>query len=178
MYNSAHASGGGPERTETGPLNQPPAKPPGLLRRLAAIVYDTFLLAALLLICAAPLPLLPETVARGDVAHWAIRAAVLIISFLFLGWFWVHGGQTLGMRAWRIRVVSREGSPLSWADALRRYLAALLSWLPFGLGFLWSALDREGLAWHDRLSATHLVLLRKQVSTDPPQQDQAGGEKQ
>ena len=142
------------------------------------MIYDSLLLAAVLFICAAPVPLLPDAVRGSEAAHWGIRVYVLGISFLFLGWFWVHGGQTLGMRAWRIRVVTRRGSTLSWSDALRRYLAAMLSWLPLGLGFLWSLVDRKGLAWHDRLSATRLVLVAKKVSADPAQQNQTSAKKQ
>jgi uncharacterized RDD family membrane protein YckC len=38
-----------------------------------------------------------------------------------------------------------------------RFLAAIVSWLPFGLGFWWQLWDRDGLTWHDRLSSTRLV---------------------
>jgi uncharacterized RDD family membrane protein YckC len=76
---------------------------------------------------------------------------------LFFTGFWWRGGQTLGMRAWRLKVVRMDGSPLRWSDALKRHLAALLSCLTLGLGFLWVLVDSDGLAWHDRLSATRLI---------------------
>jgi uncharacterized RDD family membrane protein YckC len=63
------------------------------------------------------------------------------------------------MRVWRLRVVRRDGQPLKLKDALLRYVAALLSWGVCGLGFIWILIDREHLAWHDRISKTKLVLV-------------------
>jgi uncharacterized RDD family membrane protein YckC len=82
-----------------------------------------------------------------------------LIPLIFFTSFWVLGGQTLGMRAWRIKVVTAEGAPLSWGDALKRHLAALLSWLILGLGYIWILIDPEKLAWHDRISKTRLIML-------------------
>ena len=75
--------------------------------------------------------------------------------------FWKHGGQTLGMRAWKIKGLREDGAPLSVRDAAVRYLAAILSALPLGLGYLWSLFDPHRRAWHDRLSHTMLVVLEK-----------------
>lgn len=83
-------------------------------------------------------------------------AYLLLISMLFFVWFWTHGGQTLGMRAWKIELVTTTGGTVDWRCASMRFLAALLSWACFGLGFVWSVFDREGLSWHDKLSASHL----------------------
>lgn len=129
-----------------------------LLRRLAAILYDTFLLVAVLFFAAA-LPLLFSSgEASGRFNPW-MTAWLLLVGFLFFGWFWTHGGQTLGMRAWRIQIRSTAGGTVTWRHALLRYLAALLSWAAFGLGFWWSMIDQKRLAWHDRCSGTVLVVL-------------------
>ena len=85
---------------------------------------------------------------------------LLVILVFFCG-FWLRGGQTLGMRAWRLMVVRDDGSPLTLRDALVRFASAVLSWAALGIGFLWSLFDRENLAWHDRLSGTRLVILEK-----------------
>ena len=87
--------------------------------------------------------------------------ALLATWALFYLWFWTHGGQTLGMRAWRIRLLSAEGATVGLGRALLRLGAAAISTLPLGLGHLWLLLDRDRLAWHDRLSGTRLVLLAK-----------------
>jgi uncharacterized RDD family membrane protein YckC len=136
------------------------ANTPGLLRRLAAIFYDTLLLGALLLVAVA---LVTFSLEMGlgyelDPTHPLYRIYLLLVSIAFFVWFWTHGGQTLGMRAWSLRVVRSDGQPLELKDALLRYAAALLSWAACGLGFLWILVDREQLAWHDRISKTKLLL--------------------
>ena len=129
---------------------------PGFFRRLGAIFYDLLLLVALLAV-ATTLITLPLGMPEGGYLlafQWFLFE---IIPLLFFTGFWWRGGQTLGMRAWRLKVVRMDGSPLSWGDALKRHLAALLSCLALGLGFLWIVIDRDGLAWHDRLSGTRLI---------------------
>lgn len=131
------------------------------MRRFAAAGYDALLLIATIMLAALPFVLL----ARGAPEHWAARLAfqcyLLVVCFVFLGWFWVHGGQTLGMRAWRLKVVTRENGPLTWRHAALRFAAGLVSWATLGAGYFWSWFDREGLTLHDRISGTRLVLLPK-----------------
>jgi uncharacterized RDD family membrane protein YckC len=76
---------------------------------------------------------------------------------LFFCGFWSHGGQTVGMRAWRIRVVRDDGRPLGWPRAALRFGAGLLAALPAGLGLWWGILDDRRRGWHDRLTATRVV---------------------
>ncbi len=92
-------------------------------------------------------------------ASWRFDAGLLMVALLFYCWFWTHGGQTLGMRAWKIRLERFDGRAPEWSDALRRYVAAWILLLPPGLGFLWGALDRDRLCWHDRPSKTRIVKL-------------------
>ena len=91
----------------------------------------------------------------GNPLYIAFLTSIPPLFFLF---FWVRGGQTLGMKTWRMRVVRFDGAPLTAVDALKRLFASLLSWACIGLGFLWILADRERLAWHDRLSRTRLVM--------------------
>lgn len=132
----------------------------GLLRRLAAILYDTLLLLAVLFL--ASLLILPLTGEGGlRPGHPLITSYHFVITFLFFTWFWTHGGQTLGMRVWRIRIRSRTAAPITLWQCLLRFLAAIVSWGALGLGFLWSLVDREKLTWHDRFSLTELVVIPK-----------------
>lgn len=71
--------------------------------------------------------------------------------------FWVRGGQTVGMRAWHIRVVRDGGGRLGWGRAAARFGALLVAALPAGLGFWWGALDERKRAWHDRWTRTRVV---------------------
>ena len=137
--------------------------PPGFFRRLAAITYDLLLL----------LPVWFVAISIGMGIKWLLTGNVTFTNhnlgflymefatFLFYGWFWTHGGQTLGMRAWRLKVVKENGDSLQWMQAAVRYIYAQLSWLVAGLGFLWIMIDKNKLAWHDHLSHTYLQLLEK-----------------
>lgn len=130
--------------------------PPGLLRRLSALFYDTLLLLAVLFVGTAVL--LPfrggQALAAGEPVYGTY---LLLLSFLFFGWSWTHGGQTLGMRAWHMRLQSREGGPVSWKAAALRFFAALLSLSCLGFGFWWALWDEEKRCWHDRLAGTRLI---------------------
>lgn len=142
------------------------AETPSLLRRLAAICYDLLLLAASV-IAAAALVVLPLGIGLGIDAlaiaqHPLFRLYLTLVIIGFFCGFWLRGGQTLGMRAWRVKLVRDDGSPLTLLVCLLRQAAAALSWAALGIGFLWSLLDRERLTWHDRLTGTRLVLLKKE----------------
>ena len=137
---------------------------PGLARRLAAMVYDGLLmLAVVLLAIGLTLPFSGgEAIGlHAGLARTLLQLWVLGVAFVFCGGFWTHGGQTLGMKAWRIQVVNRDGGPLRWRDAALRFLWAIPSIGVAGLGLFWMVFDRERLAVHDRLSGTRLVLVPK-----------------
>ena len=129
---------------------------PGFFRRLAAQIYDLFLLIALLFIATALL--LPFTAGEAVSTQQTLiyRTYLAVISFFFYGWFWTHGGQTLGMRAWKIKVLTLHQKPINWTQALLRFITAIVSWGLFGLGFLWVFFDKNRRSWHDHLSKTSL----------------------
>jgi len=128
---------------------------PGLGRRLAACLYDTLVLAAVLMVAAAFW--VAVTQAAAAPGSWLFRAYVLAVSAIFFAALWTRG-ETLGMRAWKLRIEGPDGRPPGWRAALLRFFFALFSWAALGLGYLWVLVDRDGLAWHDRLSGTRLVL--------------------
>ncbi len=142
------------------PTDLEQAVAPGFLRRMAALLYDALLLAALLFVAAALATFVIQLGMGRDLdpTNLFYRLYLLAVSFGFFAWFWTRGGQTLGMRAWRLMVLRNDGQPLTLRDALLRYLAAILSWSALGLGFLWVLVDGENRAWHDRLSGTRLVM--------------------
>jgi len=136
--------------------SDPEAQAAGLLRRLAALAYDGVILLGLAFFVTLVLVLV-----RGGTAiapgSWWYGLTLAGTGLLFFGWSWTRGGQTLGARAWSLRVEKTDGSALGWKDALLRYLAAWLLLIPPGLGFLWARWDRERRCWHDRLSGTRVV---------------------
>ena len=132
----------------------------GVLRRVGAGVYDLLLVIGLLMLVTLLLLAATggEAIPAGDPAY---QAALLAVTYAFFAGFWVHGGQTLGMRAWRLKLTSADGEAVSWSAATRRFLCAPLAWLPLGLGVVWLRIDKDQLAWHDRFSATRVILLPK-----------------
>jgi uncharacterized RDD family membrane protein YckC len=164
----------------------PPHAPAGLFRRLAALSYDLLLVIALgFIVTFAMLPLtrgeaiLTET--QGILGH-AYHALLGIVVFAYFGWSWTRSGQTLGMRAWRIRLEAGDGAPVNWLDALVRcLLGAGLAWLalagawqlarpgsalgtlgaaalvaPFVLNYLWIFVDAEGRSLQDLAGAVRV----------------------
>lgn len=130
--------------------------PATLTRRLAAAFYDALLVLTVVFIGTLMVNSLRGGTPVPPGTLW-FQAYVIGLVYLFFGWFWTHGGQTLGMRAWKIRVVRADGRPLDWPTAALRLTCALLAWAPAGLGVLWLLADRERRAWHDRLSATRVI---------------------
>lgn len=147
--------------TETIPrLN---GEPVGLARRLAAMVYDSLAVTALLFI--AGFSVLPFTggvaVPAGSV--W-FELYLLALVFMYFGWSWTHGGQTLGMRAWRLYATDLDGHWLTWAQAGLRFAAAIPSVLVALLGVLWTIVDPQRRALHERLSRSRTLHVPKSAS--------------
>ena len=147
-------------------------QPPFLLRRLAAIVYDTCLVVPLIMASVALFmgartllwgPAVDDTAAQLDAN--IVRLVALVCTTGFFCAFWVKSGQTLGMQAWRIKLVNFSGEVPNIRQGVMRCLAAVLSAACLGLGYLWCLVDRNGRYWHDYLSGTELILLPKREKT-------------
>ncbi len=81
------------------------------------------------------------------------------VSFFFI-YFWSKKGQTIGMRAWRLKVQNQDGSLMSKTTAIKRLLFTL-----FGLGNLAVIVDRKNkLSLQDRLTNTEVVVLTMAAS--------------
>ncbi len=132
--------------------------PAPLWRRLAAAFYDAFLLAALWIMVALMDAVIRTLIGLPYDAR-LLRGCLFLSGLFFFGWFWTHGGQTLGMRAWRLHLRREDGSPLRWPQASFRYALAWLSWLPLGAGVVWCLVDRRRQAAHDRIAGTEVVVL-------------------
>ena len=133
--------------------------PAGLFRRLAAMFYDALLMIALWFI--ATFAMLPLTggeailaSSQGLLGH-LYHALLLLLAVAYFGVCWTRGGQTLGMRAWRIRLETMEGRSPGWGAALIRFATGVATVLLAILG-LWY-LRTPGGAFGD-LAAASLLL--------------------
>ncbi len=154
-----------------------PAAP--LKNRLLCMVYEGMLLFGVLFISGWLFSTLLQQRHALALRH-AQQVWQFVVLAAYFGWFWTHGGQTLAMKTWRVRVVTRDGKALGWPRALLRYLLAwlwfvpglaaasllhaqgwMLMLLPAANVALWAAaarLDPDRQFIHDRLARTRIVL--------------------
>ena len=142
-------------------MTEQPPKRISFIRLLLVLIYDAFTLVGLLFLMGAIMlaARMGETVESGDIGF---KLYLLFSIYLYLAWCWSRGGQTLGLKSWKAKVVTMDGYSLSWQTSLKRFLAAALSWLPLGLGYIWVIFDKEGRSWHDRLSGTQIIMIPKE----------------
>lgn len=139
----------------------PVSTPAPLRLRIAAAIYDLFPLLGLWMLSAGAVLLAFH--GAVDIAHpplayrSALRLALLVVTAAYFSISWSRGGQTIGMRAWRLRVVGAGGKSLPWLRALLRFAVALVALFALGIGFAWCLLDRDRRGWHD-LAARSLVV--------------------
>ncbi|OOZ42809.1 RDD family protein [Solemya elarraichensis gill symbiont] len=139
---------------------------PGFPRVLAAFGYDLVLLFGLLLLATTvvtfPAQLIfgIDIIGNHPIAKFVLWALWCVVILGFYLWFWTHGGQTLGMRAWRIRVVNKE-SPEEGIDYVQASVRLLIGILFFGISTIWMLFNRERESLHDRIAHTSLLLLPK-----------------
>jgi len=128
----------------------------GFFRRLAAMLYDSLLVLALLFLATTPFIALRGGEAVESSGNLLYQLAMVAVVFAFFVGFWSRSGRTLGMQSWGLQLETEDGQVPSIAMATLRFFAALVSLLPFGLGFLWQLWDKDRLTWHDRISKTRV----------------------
>lgn len=131
-----------------------------LPRRLLSMLYDCLVLLALLIVASAfALPFGPaEKTAFRD--FW-FTLWLFFVCFAYLAGCWRYGGMTVGMRAWRIRLVSANDNAVTWPRCLLRFLVACVSVGAFGAGVFWALVDSNNRTWHDLAAQTLLVRFAK-----------------
>lgn len=147
----------------------------GFWKRIAAIFYDFMLCIALVMVVTmiyhhGILRLIYGSQALQEMAETGMLdidpmlSTLLFFSvFAFFAKFWTHGGQTLGMQVWGIRVQNADGSAIDLWQALLRFVIALIAWLPAGLGLWWMLFDKQQRTWSDIYSDSDIVELPKNI---------------
>lgn len=123
------------------------------VRRLAAMVYDLFLIVAMWMLTTT---LIVANVNDEAAIEYrlAFQGILMLELFLFYGYFWTMKGQTLGMQVWKLRAETESGEILNWAQASIRFILACITPL---IGFVWMIVDRDRLTLYDRFSKTRVV---------------------
>ncbi len=139
-------------------------------RRLVTMLYESLLLLGVLSVTF----MLPH-LALGMAWGLVLPGPLLVIHvFLVMGayfiWYWRHGGQTLAMQTWKLKLVGNDHSAPSLPQLCLRYLLCWPSLLLYGAGLLWALFDRDRQFLHDRLSGTRIISVAPPTtaSTRPP----------
>ena len=128
---SKPASQGGPDTASAA------AQTPSIRRRLATFVYEGVLLFGVLMLAGYLYSSLTQQ-RHALVGRHGLQAFLFLVLAIYFSWFWSHGGQTVAMKAWHVRVLRVGGGALTPARALARYL---LSWLWFVPALAWIGLS-------------------------------------
>ncbi|MFT5593142.1 MAG: putative RDD family membrane protein YckC [Oceanicoccus sp.] len=135
----------------------------GLFVRLAALLYDALLVLGLWFAIGVVF-----VIANGGEAantHNPFLPSALFIATLWFNMhFWRRGGQTLGMRAWRLRLLNQNKGPLTMTQCLLRFVVAIGSLGLCGIGYLWMFIDKDGFTWHDKYSETRVIREPKKIT--------------
>ena len=131
----------------------------GFLRLFGSIFYDALLLTAVLFFATFILLLIPEQIRNTDPLVQITKILwYLLVSYIYFVGFWLHGGQTPGMKPWKVALVDIQGGSPSLKQATVRFFSAILSWSLLGAGFLWMIVDRKHLSLHDHISGSKLIV--------------------
>jgi len=130
---------------------------PGMLRRLASMLYESMLLFAIAFLATWLFQFAAGTL---RIEGWRVHVLQLFLLAVFASyflWCWLRGGQTLAMKTWRIRLVSKNGhGKLAPQAAMLRFFYALML-VPTTIGIFWAMVDRDRQFLHDRLAGSLLV---------------------
>ena len=127
--------------------------PCSLLRRFGCMLYDAIILLAIFFAITAIAVGLRggEAIQAGNIGF---QLALLLCAWFYFSWCWQHGAQTIGMRAWRVYLIS--SGPINQKRCALRFLVACVSFIALGLGFFTAVINPARLTWHDRFSDSWL----------------------
>lgn len=134
-------------------------KTAGFFKRILALVYDSLLIGAIVLVLSLLLVFVnggyPES---GSLVSFVQFLIILFTGPIFYSYFWIlNDGQTTGMQAWKIKLICINNNKISLNTAFTRCLASTLSFLFLGLGYLWIFFDKDNHSWSDKLTNTEII---------------------
>lgn len=158
---------------------------PNLWRRLAAFLYEGVVLFGVVMTVGFAYSIATQQT-HGLHGRSGMQVAVFLSLAAYFIWFWTHGGQTLAMRSWQLRLVTTAGSAITLKQALLRFVLSWVWFLPslilgwvagwhetkmiYGIMVVWigiyalfSKLHPQKQFWHDGLCGTRLIDNRDQI---------------
>ncbi len=134
-------------------------QPAGFLKRILALVYDSLLIGAIVLVLSLLLVFVNEGYPESGSFVSFIQFFILVATGpAFYSYFWIaNKGQTTGMQAWKIKLVTKDGTELNTQKTILRCLISFISFACFGLGYLWILYNKDNLSWSDILTKTKII---------------------
>lgn len=131
---------------------------PKLWQRLLCLLYDFLLLFAVIFMASLVFVPLFSSI---DPLYFKpfYQFYLLTIMGVYFIWFWTHGGQTLAMQTWKLRIVDSKGQSITKKQAITRYLLALVLYPFFFITLIWMFFDRDRQFLHDRIAGTQIIKL-------------------
>ena len=146
-----------------GTRTSPEPQVPGIGRRLLSMLYESLLAFAVVFFAGLVFYWL-----SGEALSGETRRGFQLYLFASLGLYfvacWSHGGRTLPMQTWKLRLVRTNGEPVGVAQAMLRYVLAWPSVFLVCVGLLWALVDRDKQFLHDRLSGTRIILHQQEAA--------------
>lgn len=149
----------------TAPIVLGPMAFPGVMRRMAAFVYEGVLLFGVIMIAGYLFSSLTQQRHALQGMH-GLQAFLFLVLGIYFVWFWSKSGQTVAMKTWHVRLVDRSGRPVTQARALARYLLSWVWFMPaLGLAELTGMRAGAGL-WGWILGGVALIAVAARWSPD------------
>ena len=134
-------------------------QPAGFLKRVLALVYDSLLIGAIVLVLSLLLVFVNDGYPESGSFVSFIQFFILVFAGpIFYSYFWIaNKGQTTGMQAWKIKLVTIDETELNIKKTMLRCLISTISFVCFGLGYFWILYDKNNLSWSDILTKTKVI---------------------
>lgn len=139
-----------------------------LWKRFMAMLYDSFLVVAISMAYGATVTAVSAFQSSNmtkdyspTVSGLGFQLGWVLTLFIFYYYFWRKAGQTVGMKAWRLKIVSNNNERLSLTQCLTRFFGGFISFVLLGAGFWWALIDNKKATAHDKMSNSRIVVTPK-----------------
>ena len=126
------------------------------LKRIASTIYDLFLLLGVWFLVGS-IALGVKYLFVGEVTSLNPNfgmALVILSAWSFYGYFWTHGGKTLGMAVWKFEIYSLDNNKINLKQISVRFFFNLMTFLLAGLPLIMMYFSKKNLSISDSLSGT------------------------
>ena len=137
-------------------------KDAGFFKRVFSLIYDSLVITGIILSLSLLLVLLNGGYAEENSISGLIQFLIIILSGpCFYTYFWIENeGQTLGMQAWKIKLISQK-KDLSTVVCLLRCFVSVISFLIFGIGYFLILFHKDNRSIADLITDTQIIDLKK-----------------